>query len=136
MDKWLIDTNVFVYDLDADSIFNADAHRILTSENDLYTTHKNITELFAVLSKFQVSYDIILSYYHDIRKNIQILYPDEESLLHFESLVNKYRVKGNRIFDLEIVSIMLTHQISTVATFNTKDFKGIADLKVVSSVYQ
>ena len=133
MDKWLIDTNVFVYDLDADSIFNADAHRILTSENDLYTTHKNITELFAVLSKFQVSYDIILSYYHDIRKNIQILYPDEDTLLKFESLADKYRVKGNRIYDMEIIAIMLTCQISTVATFNTKDFEGIEGLKVVSA---
>ncbi len=133
MDKCLIDTNIFVYDLDADSLFNANAHRILTSKNDLFTTHKNITELFAVLSKFQVSYEIILSYYHDIRKNVQILYPDEESLLHFESLANKYQVKGNEIYDLEIVSIMLTHQIKTVATFNTKDFEGIANLNVVSS---
>jgi predicted nucleic acid-binding protein len=135
MDKWLIDTNVFVYDLDADSMFNTDAHRILTSENSLFTTHKNITELFAVLSKIQVNYDIILNYYHDITKNIQILYPNEESLLHFESLANKHRVKGNRIYDLEVISIMLTHQINTVATFNTKDFEGIADLKVVSSGY-
>jgi len=90
MDKWLIDTNVFVYDLDADSMFNTDAHRILTSKNDLFTTHKNITELFAVLSKFQVDYEIILNYFHDIRQNIQILYPNEESLLHFGMSSLKY----------------------------------------------
>ena len=30
---------------------------------------------------------------------------------------------------------MLTHQITTVATFNIKDFEGIEGLKVVSSVY-
>ena len=136
MNKWLIDTNVFVYDLDAGSVFHKEAHRILTSENILFTTHKNITELFAVLSKFQVSYDIILSYYHDIRKNVQILYPDEDTLLKFESLANKYSVKGNRIYDMEIIAIMLTHQITTVATFNIKDFEGIEGLKVVSSVHQ
>ncbi|MGM0613887.1 MAG: hypothetical protein ACQESM_10290 [Bacteroidota bacterium] len=46
MDKWIIDTNVFVYDLDADSMFNTDAHRILTSENSLFTTHKNIDNFY------------------------------------------------------------------------------------------
>lgn len=66
MNDILIDTNVFIYDLDKSSQYNKTANKILNSDNSLFTSSKNISEFFAVLSKFDVSIDLILKYYEDI----------------------------------------------------------------------
>ncbi|MFO7909331.1 MAG: Atu1372/SO_1960 family protein [Halomonas sp.] len=102
MNNLLIDTNVFIYDLDRSSQHHDDAHKVLNSDNLLFTSNKNISEFFAVLTKLEVDNSLIWEYYKDIKKNIDILYSAPGSLQIFENLYNKYLPRGNRIYDLEM----------------------------------
>ena len=59
-----------------------------------------------------------------------IYYPTKESFLTFQNLVRKYKPIGLQIHDYEIVSIGLTNQITTIVTFNEKDFKKIKEIEL------
>lgn len=59
-----------------------------------------------------------------------ILYPDAESFLIFKDLLEKYQPSGLRIHDYEILSIGLSNQITTIATFNEKDFSRVKEINL------
>ena len=131
MNEILIDTNVFIYALDKTSIYNKQSEEILTNNNlTLFTTTKNISELFAITSKLNISRTITHNFYTEIKRNVGILFPSNESLMIFEKLIKKYKPEGNVVFDMEIVPIMLSYNISKLATFNVKDFKSIEEIVV------
>ena len=85
MSDLLVDTNVFIYDLERSSQFHTDAVKILNSDNSLYTTSKNVSEYFAVLTKLKVDNNLIWKYYNDIKKNVKILFPAPGSLPYLNS---------------------------------------------------
>jgi len=131
MSKVLVDTNIFIYALDKSSSYHLAANKILSNESlELYTTSKNISEYFAVCSKLKVDIQKMVGFYEDMKNNIQIIYLSAGSLVHFEKPVEKYAPKGNRVFDVEIVSIMLHHDIKLISTFNGKDFIAISEVKI------
>lgn len=130
MSKLLIDTNIFIYALDKDSIHHQKSVEYLTSKDKLFTTSKNISEYFAVTSKIGIETAITIGFYGEIKQNLVVLYPNDKSLLIFEKLYKKYAPKGNRVFDLEIVSIMLANKIHKIATLNQKDFITIDEVQL------
>jgi len=44
--------------------------------------------------------------------------------------LQKYQPKGNRVFDLEIVSIAVSNQALEISTVNAKDFAGVIEIAV------
>lgn len=132
--KILVDTNVFVYAYDKDSVFHPKAMVFLSDPSvDFYATTKNLSEFFAVLFKMGEPFDKVFRFYQDIRQNTTLLYPDHASLALFEDLLKKYQPRGNRVYDMEIVSIALTNGIPEIRTVNVKDFAGVTEM-VVSSL--
>lgn len=69
--------------------------------------------------------------YNEIKNNVIILYPDENTLKIFEKLNEKYQPKGNRVYDVEIVSVLTTHGITKIATVNADDFKNISEIELI-----
>lgn len=133
MSEVLIDTNVFIYALDKDSIYHQQSSQILTSSNNiLFTTSKNISELFAATSKININRAAFNRFYGELKQNIGILFPTSESLEVFEKLIKKYKPIGNRVFDIEIVSIMLSYNIKRLATINKKDFIDIEEIAIIN----
>ncbi|MEO8211303.1 MAG: type II toxin-antitoxin system VapC family toxin [bacterium] len=131
MNKILIDTNIFIYDLDKSSIFHDKAKKIIQDESlELSTTSKNISEFFAVCTKLNIDEKIMFGYYEDILSNILILFPEYHSLNIFKELLKINKPKGNRVFDFEIVSIMLSNGILQIATMNIEDFKKIKEITI------
>jgi predicted nucleic acid-binding protein len=132
MNEVLIDTNVFIYALDKDSIYHQQSSQILSSSNNiLFTTSKNISELFAATSKININRVAFNRFYGELKQNIGILFPTSESLEVFEKLIKKYKPIGNRVFDIEIVSIMLSYNIKRLATINKKDFIDIEEIELI-----
>ncbi len=130
MNKLLLDTNVFIYDIDKSSKYHESANEILNSDNSFYTTTKVISEYFAVLTKFDIKFEAIWSYFLDIKRNVNLIYPNKKSLQVFENLMQKYKPTGNRIYDIEIVSVMVESQIPLIGTFNIKDFNHIDEIDI------
>ena len=66
----------------------------------------------------------------DISTNINVLYPTLTSLSVFTTLFKKYAPRGNRVYDLEVASIMIDNGIQDIATINSADFVYITEVNV------
>ena len=131
----LVDTNILIYAIDADSSFNDGARKIiLNPEYDLFTTSKNISEFLVVLTRsdLQLATEKALSVLSEVIPNFTILYPSDTSFTIFEKLLKKYKPIGLRIHDMEILSIGLAAGIKTIATHNISDFKSIDEIELIS----
>ncbi len=82
-------------------------------------------------SKRNISYASYSNYYEEIKNKANILFPTAKSLSILEELIQKYQPKGNQVFDIEIVSIMLDNGIKHIATFNRKDFSNISEVELL-----
>lgn len=130
----MLDTNILVYAITENSSYNKVASDIIRNANHaLFITTKVITEFFAVCSKLRVHEAAVFTMYYELLRDATILYPNASSLMHFETLLKKYHPKGNRVFDMEIVSVMMANDINTIATYNRADFKDINEIALLSS---
>ncbi len=132
MNNIFLDTNILVYAFDETSVFHEKSAEIfLNEDNNLFAATKNISEFFAVCSKLNLDLNNTFGFYNDLKDNCTILMPTEHSLSIFETLIKKYKPRGNRIYDIEIVSIMLANELTKVATANIDDFKNISEIEVI-----
>ncbi len=129
----VVDTNIFLYALDDQNLYHSRAATLLNNPSyTLHMTTKNVSEYFAVASKLNIDFVKAFAFYKQICTNATLLFTDNQSLLVFENLLQKYQPRGNKVFDLEIVSIALAHQISIIATVNAKDFDSFSEITVLS----
>jgi len=132
MNKIIVDTNIFIYALDWNSKYHEQSVKLITSDKyDLYTTSKNISEYLAVSTKMNIDKTKILDFLEDINRNVSLLYSTPRSSKIFIQLFEKYFPAGNRVHDIEIASIALAGKIKSIATFNTKDFHQIDEIKLL-----
>ena len=66
-----------------------------------------------------------------IQKQFKIIFPNKSSFHVFNILIKKYKPIGNRVFDLEIVSVMLSKKIKNLFTINVKDFKDVEEITLL-----
>ena len=133
MTDLLLDTNIFIYAYDSSSPFHARSAALFGSPHlRLCTTTKNITECVAVMTKLYYPKAHIEQLLEDISNNIIVLYPNAESIQIFESLFKKYTPRGNRVFDLEVASIMLANGLDSIATINIADFSYMEEIRMFS----
>ena len=135
MSKLLLDTNVLIYSIDEGSKYFKKSQTILAEHSELYTTSKNISEYLAVITRIPTNPLLLndaLLIVEDFTNMMTILYPNEESFLIFQSLLKKYKPTGLKIHDYEILSIGIANQITTIATFNEKDFREVKEINLYS----
>jgi predicted nucleic acid-binding protein len=129
--KVIIDTNILLYDFDSKNAYHKRAHSLLSDLSiELFVTTKNISEFFAVASKMNIPFTDSFNYYQNLKQNCQILTHNAQSIILFETLLQKYQPRGNRIFDLEIVAIAIGNNISDLATINERDFVSITEINL------
>jgi len=132
MNNIVIDTNILIYSIDKQSKYYDFSNEII-NKNNCFITSKNITEFINVLSKNKnIEYSFIEKKFLSLYNNFRILYINKDSIELFKELVIKYKPIGNKIFDIEIVSIMLSNGIDTIATINKSDFENITEVKIIS----
>lgn len=135
MNKILVDTNILIYSIDEDSKFHTISKKLVQNPNyNLYTTSKNLSEFLVVLTralKVSVTVEEALNILEDLMVYFTILYPSEDSKKKLKELLLKYKPKGLKIHDFEIVSIGLQNGIKKVATKNKDDFKAINEIELI-----
>lgn len=133
--KVLLDTNILVYAVDESSDFHIRSWEILNNNNyQFYLSPKNISEFISVVTrstKPMLSVESAVEIIDTARKNYSVLYPNNSSLDILSNLLKKYKAKGLRVYDLEIISVALANNIETIATFNYKDFDRITEIKTI-----
>ena len=131
----LIDTNILIYAIDADSRFHNGALKLLLDPTlKLFTTSKNLSEFLVVLTRnkeIELSTTECFELLNSLLTDITILYPNPTTFKIFQDLISKYNPRGLWIHDVEIASIGLAYDISTIATNNIVDFKRIAEIEVI-----
>ncbi len=131
--KIVIDTNILVYLLDTNSVFHQFARNIIDNNyQDICIVHKSISEFVSVLSKLG-RYDVVENELENIIDSFEILYPTYTSVEVFTELVRQHKPRGNKVYDFEIVSVMLSRNINKIVSINKDDFKMISDIEVISS---
>lgn len=132
----LLDTNILVYAIQPTSEFHARSQAFLRNPTyEFWTTSKNLVEFFAVVTKGEVP---ILTYQEAMQaikvypKRFLILYPTPGSIHQWQTLLATQPTKGLRVHDAETAAIGLANGVSTVATFNTDDFKGFGEVTLLT----
>ena len=132
MNKVGVDTNIFIYTLDISSPFYKKCDGFLKdTKNELFTTTKNISEFIAVCTKIGIDKDKMKGFFNELKRNVTIVFPSPKSLITFEQLVDKYQPRGNRVYDIEIISILTANNIKKIATINVDDFKNITEIEII-----
>jgi predicted nucleic acid-binding protein len=132
MSKLLVDTNILIYSKDSSSVFHDFAERVIKSNTKLYTTSKNLSEYYAVVTKGSSPLLSPLEALKDICEFVailEVLYPSPISHEKLLQLAAKYQPKGLKIHDLEIAAIGLVNGIGTIATANKSDFQNIEGIR-------
>jgi predicted nucleic acid-binding protein len=128
---FIVDTNILIYALNIESRFYGFSRGILRDNSgNIFLAHKSITEFIAVMSKIG-RYDIIENELDTLYGRFNIVYSDESSAGILRDLVLRYRPSGNRVYDFEIISVMLNIGISRIATVNVSDFSGIDEIQII-----
>ncbi|MEK6476246.1 type II toxin-antitoxin system VapC family toxin [Catalinimonas sp. 4WD22] len=135
----LFDTNVLVYAKDQPSSFHDKAVQFLDNyEGEIYTTSKNLTEYLVATTRGDTPISPLSEALEDIDDFINvfsILYPDKKSYQKLLQLLTQHQHRGKKIHDYEIAAIALANNIKQIATFNEKDFSGIAGVQVINPAH-
>ena len=136
MSKILIDTNVLIYSIDEDSKYFGKVHEFLSQPDiELFITSKNIQEFLSVMTripKSPITIESALLVVEDFNKIFKVLYPTEKSQALLLKLLQKCHPYGLQIHDFEIISIAMANSITTLATFNKKDFEKVKEIELIS----
>ena len=131
---FVIDTNILIYNFDKDSKFFTFARDIIKNNmKNICLVHKSVSEFVSVLSKLN-KYEIISNELPHIINTFHILYPASKSLNLYLDLIAKYKPRGNRAYDYEIISVMLANNIKKIVTVNVDDFKKIKEIEIISGI--
>lgn len=133
----IIDSNILIYAINADSPKNKKAQEFLKDNlKDLEITHQNILETIRVLTHQKFSKPIklkpALAAIQAIAQSSRIISPTLTTYYLWLELINKYALTGNRIFDAYLAATALSNGINILATDNVADFKKFKGLEVIN----
>ena len=133
--KVVIDTNILIYSILEDNKYYIESRNLIKNNfHNIVLTSKNISEFIVVLTKMNIDYSTINEHLRLLKDNFKLLYPDDKSIESFYKLIDKYKPKGNKVYDIEIVSILLANGVNKIATFNKSDFQDITEIEIISTL--
>ena len=139
----LFDTNCFLRLAEKNSpqrIIVLNAVRKLRAGNEtLYYTPQIIAEFWNVCTRptsarggFGFSVEQTERKVNIIQKYFQLLPDNPATFYEWRKLVSDYKISGLQVHDTKIAASMNIHNISTLVTFNEKDFKRFVGINVIN----
>jgi hypothetical protein len=138
----LLDSNVLIYAADRTSQFHANAKRLvrqgLRGNAPLHLATQVLLEFYAVITNPRrvtnpVSpQEAIQEIRRYISSPMKIVYPVEATMPKIVELARRYLVKGQIIFDLQLIATMLTNGITRIYTYNADHFRSFRELEVLT----
>ncbi len=125
--KIFIDTNIWVYQTNANSIFHAAATQKLIDlqangfifhiSTQVLREYAKATTLEAFLTHSQVQANM-----SRMRLITVVLEETQPVTVELEKLIGRFNVKGKSVYDCNIVATMQHYSVDTILTHNVKDF--------------
>lgn len=133
----LIDSNILIYAINADSSKYNRAKKFLTeNRQNLHVAHQNILETLRILTHAKFEHPIkikdAIEAVEGILKGCTIIFPDHRTHRVTFKLIEKYNLSSNHIFDAYLVSTALCNDITTIATDNTKDMQKFTGMTIIN----
>jgi uncharacterized protein len=133
----LFDSNILIYAINESSPKHGLAqHFLQANRSRLIVSHQNITEVLRVLTHPTYPNPMgpiqALESIKTIASRATVIYPTSKTEQLFYALIKKYQIKGNHIFDANLVATALTHEARSIVTDNLKDFSIFKEVRVVA----
>jgi predicted nucleic acid-binding protein len=136
-----IDTNVLIYANNREStlceVARGKLDELTRSGATLFVSNQVIREYLVIMTRpgfieKPISLESAIEDAQRITKEFALLIPDRNSLDKLMELILKYQIKGKKIHDAAIVSVMLTNGITDILTKNIDDFKSFQEITIHS----
>jgi predicted nucleic acid-binding protein len=137
----LVDTNVLVYALDADTAQHASSRALLEAGRagsvTLYVTSQIICEFYSVVTNPRrvakpCSPAGALTAISSLLGFLRVLPVPAQTVQELIRLVRRRPVTAGDIFDLQILATMNVNGIHRIYTFNTADFAGFPEIALLT----
>lgn len=140
--KILIDTNILIRSAQSDHPDSSAAleavDRIILKGDIPCLVPQNLYEFWVVATRprdqnglgfsvEQSSHEVAL-----IKRLITLLRDERVIVREWERLVVQYRIQGKRAHDTRLVAAMIRHGISSILTFNERDFMSFPEISVLT----
>jgi len=137
----LLDSNVLIYTQDSDFPFykiSTNLVKMVTQgELEGVLAYQNLLEFYSVITNKkrvtapvlpELAFSMIENY---LNSPFRIVYPNIRTASVFSGLFQKCPVPAGEIFDVFLAATMLSNNISTIITANTKDFEGFKNIQII-----
>lgn len=133
----LVDTNILVYAINSASPKQKVAQQFLQEhKNHLYIAHQNICEALRVLTHSKFSHPMnerdAIKAISRITSSLTVIRPDSGTIDIALSVIMKYHLRANLIFDAYLVATVLTNDISVIATDNVRHFRIFEEISAIN----
>ncbi|RLC34775.1 hypothetical protein DRH14_02200 [Candidatus Shapirobacteria bacterium] len=135
--KLAFDTNILVYFIDKDSLYNNSAvsvfRKIEEKDWEVVLTQQNVTELLNVLLKYYgfTRKKALTTVSEFLMRSSGVVCSLPETLSHFLSLYKKFGKKNN-IYDVYMLTVLVDNKVDVLVAENKKDFPKGAGVEVLS----
>ena len=140
--KALIDTCVLLRAFDRSAVEHGTIllglRALLEQQADIFVAVQNIAEFWNVARRpipnngFGLKSGQVESYLSIVDRFTQTIVENLRSFEIWRKLVSEHSVKGARVHDARIVSVMIAQQIDTIVTFNVTDFVSFSGIRAVT----
>lgn len=133
----LIDTNILIYAINADSPKHRLAQKFLRDNlSNLEIAHQNILEAIRVLTHQKFSRPMklrdALAAIMAISDSSRIVTPNQSTFYLTVDLIKTHALTGNRIFDAYLAATALSNSIDIIATDNTRDMQKFTQVSIIN----
>ncbi|MBI4652318.1 PIN domain-containing protein [Candidatus Desantisbacteria bacterium] len=142
-DVFFLDTNILVYAADTSSPFHSPSKKLrdrgIKGNLAICISPQVLCEFFTVVTdpkkvtNPKTSEEALkeITKYIETDKFFKIFFT-KESLKKTVELVEKYKIKKQEIFDIQIVATMLSNNITKIYTYNTEHFSKFKEIEVLT----
>lgn len=139
-DPVLLDSNILIYAYNKSSRFHKQALVLLKDIADKKVkgaiTPQNLLEFYSISTdpkrvEKAVSPQACSKVMKDLRQYFEVIYPNIDSLNKLLLLIDKYKLRGARIFDAYLVATCISNGITNILTVNKADFVNFSEIKVI-----
>jgi len=142
LNKVFLDTNTLIYQTFND--FDAEKHKIVNEklsyfvekEYSIFISTQILREFFAICTngkvfKIPLTYEQAVSKVNEFIANFDVVYETNGIMTTLNSLIIKYKQDKQKVYDTNIVAMMIDNNIQKLFTFNTKDFKKFTEIELI-----
>lgn len=131
----LIDSNILIYAINVGSSKHKSAQKFLKeTEGNFEVADQNIFETLMIIThpKFPKPMEpkVAVNTISKLVESFQIIIPNRRTHLLAFQLIDKFEIRGIRVFDAYLAATAFSNDINQIATDNVKDFKIFSSIAV------